>query len=143
MPDESLPNVKGPSERRNWALAIFFAVSAILGFFPVSNPISQTRQSKFRLINILTLLSIIQLLYPALLFLDYVVKDGFNPGLSSTHRFSIFILHPAYPLGSTVIRINCILNCKQTIKLIQNMVGLRAETKFLMSNGTLQKEIKW
>ena len=109
--DESLPPAKEPPKWRNWGLTFVFTVSAILGFFPISNPLGKTRHLKFRLISIFTLLSAIQLFYPAVVCLNIVVTNAFNPGLSFTARFTEVILSPAYTLGSTVIRINCILSC--------------------------------
>ena len=106
MPDEPLSLVKETSERRNWGLSLVFTVSAILGFFPVSNPLAKNRHLKFRLLSIFTFPSIIQLFYSALLCLAYVVKDGLNPGLPFEYRFICVTLFPACHVCNMVIRIH-------------------------------------
>ena len=129
---------------RTLVIKLLTILAAFLGFLPVSNPFGSIQKFKFHFISIVTLLSLFQLVYPAL-YISYALEVlASAPGrLSLTEKFMTFTLAPAACFSGAVTRLGSILNCGKTIKLTHDAMEVKSQMACAGFQGRRSKWTKW
>ena len=102
-------------------LRIFFALLAVLGLMPISNPLKQLSEQKFRLISIVAVWTLFQAFYPLVVYFDVLISFANIPYLrllTLTQRLTWFAMVPVQAICNTTVRLVGLGYCKKTLELI-------------------------
>ena len=119
-------------------------LAAFLGFLPVPNPFRNVQKLQFSFISVFTIISLFQLVYP-ILYISYVLKvlSSASAQLKLTEKFIHFTLAPAACFSGAVTRLDAILNCGKTIKLMRVAMDMKRQMSLAGFQRQRSKWTKW